>query len=167
MGLGLPWSPSLAYTVNISDPCRKVTGLNVEKVKHPHHHHGCTENQRRTYRNWDFVDVAKVRGPYEGWRHVLGIDYVNCDGGCGGQHLMLPLVLPSAILRKQTARPKVRNVHQFYYVHRNKSKSTSSAEVWSEVYLELMIWFRTFSFHIWKCGNFAPQVSFKSQINQI
>lgn len=61
----------------------------------------CVEKRKRTYRDWDFVHVAKVRGSYEGWRHVLGINYIDCYGGCGGQHLVLTLVLSPSILRKQ------------------------------------------------------------------
>lgn len=63
------------------------------------HHHCCVDSQ--TYRDWDFVDVAKVRGSYKGRRHVLGVEYIHCYHGCGGQHLMFPLVLSSSILREK------------------------------------------------------------------
>lgn len=57
-------------------------------------------DKRWTYRNGDFVDITKIRSSYEGGRHVLGINYINCYGGCGGQHLVLPLELSTSILRK-------------------------------------------------------------------
>lgn len=57
-------------------------------------------DKRWTYRNGDFVDITKIRSSYEGGRHVLGINYINCYGGCGSQHLVLPLELSASILRK-------------------------------------------------------------------
>lgn len=74
------------------------------------HRHRCVKNKRRTYRDRDFVDVAKVRGSYEGWGHVLGVNYIDCYGGCGGQHLVPPLVLSTSILRKQVVAQKAKFV---------------------------------------------------------
>lgn len=65
---------------------------------------GTAEKETRTHRNRDFIDVAKVGGPYKVWRHVLGINNINCYCGCGGQHLMLSLVFSTSILRQRKGR---------------------------------------------------------------
>lgn len=69
-------------------------------------------NKWMTYRNWDFVDVAKVRGSYEGWRHVLRIDYINSYGGCRGQYLVPPFIFSTPILRKQINKSKPDTIDQ-------------------------------------------------------
>lgn len=64
-------------------------------------------NATRTYRNRDLIDVSKIWCSYKVWRHVLGINNINCYCGCGSQHLMLPLVLSTSILWQQQGKSKV------------------------------------------------------------